>query len=239
MSADVAARLSAVEARLTAACARAGRPRSAVTLLGASKLQPLEALREAFDAGLHAFGENRVQEGLAKAALLPAGIDWHLLGPLQSNKVRAALGLYRTFHAVDRRAIALDLEREAARAGLVVTGFLEVNLGEEATKHGFAPREVTDAARELTGLAHLRLLGLMAIPPFADDPEASRPWFVRLRERRDELVAELGADRFPGLLSMGMSDDFEIAVEEGATHVRVGTALFGPRLVRGATPRGE
>lgn len=239
MTAGTADRLAAFESRIATACARADRPRSAVTLVGASKLQPVATLRAAFDAGLRSFGENRVQEGLAKAEQLPGGIDWHLLGPLQSNKVRAALRLYRTFHAVDRPSIARELEREAARAGLAVAGFLEVNLGEEETKHGFAPRDVAAAARELAGLDRLRIVGLMAIPPFSDDPEASRPWFRRLRELRDELLTALGPERFPGLLSMGMSDDFEIAIAEGATHVRVGTALFGPRPPRPAPLAAE
>ena len=239
MTAGTADRLAAIESRIATACARAGRPRSAVTLVGASKMQPVATLRAAFDAGLRAFGENRVQEGLAKAEQLPGGIEWHLLGPLQSNKVRAALRLYRTFHAVDRPSIARELEREAARAGLTVAGFLEVNLGEEETKHGFAPRDVAAAARELAGLDRLRIVGLMAIPPFGDDPEASRPWFRRLRELRDELLTALGPERFPGLLSMGMSDDFEIAIAEGATHVRVGTALFGPRPPRPAALAAE
>ncbi|QQR74799.1 MAG: YggS family pyridoxal phosphate-dependent enzyme [Holophagales bacterium] len=228
----IADSLAAIEARIAAACARAGRARSTVTLVGASKVQPVDSLRAAFDAGLRDFGENRVQEGLAKAELLPAEIAWHLLGPLQSNKVRAALRLYRTFHAVDRLSIALDLEREAARAGLDARGFLEVNLGAEPTKHGFDPDEVLAAARELAPLEHLRLVGLMAIPPFGDDPEASRPWFVQLRSLRDDVATALGPERFPGLLSMGMSDDFEVAIEEGATHVRIGTALFGARQVR-------
>lgn len=228
----IAASLAAIEARIAAACARAGRARSTVTLVGASKMQPIDALRDAFDAGLRVFGENRVQEGLAKSEQLPAEIDWHLLGPLQSNKVRAALRLYRTFHAVDRLSIALDLEHEAERAGCKARGFLEVNLGAEPTKHGFDPDEVAAAARELASLDHLRIVGLMAIPPFGDDPEASRPWFVRLRTLRDDVLAALGPDRFPGLLSMGMSDDFEVAIEEGATHVRIGTALFGARQLR-------
>lgn len=229
MSSTIAARLAAIEGAIVAACTRAGRSRNEVTLVGASKLQPVEALREAFDAGLRAFGENRVQEGLAKAEQLPAEIDWHLLGPLQSNKVRAALRLYRTFHAVDRRTIALEIDREAARTGCRVRGFLEVNLGAEPTKHGFDSADVLAAARELSSLPYLHLVGLMAIPPFGDDPEASRPWFVQLRSLRDELTAALGPDHFPGLLSMGMSDDYAIAVEEGATHVRIGTAIFGAR----------
>lgn len=229
-------RLVAIEARIAAACRRAGRARTEVTLVGASKQQPVETLAAAFAAGLRVFGENRVQEALAKAPSLPPEIEWHLLGPLQSNKVRMALRLFRTFHAVDRLAIAHDLAREAAPLGIGLSVFLEVNLGDEATKHGFAPGEVAAAAREIAPLGHLRLAGLMAIPPPGADPEASRPWFRKLATLSRALADDLGPERYGGQLSMGMSDDFETAVEEGATHVRVGTALFGPRPPRPAAP---
>jgi len=230
----VAGRLAAIEARIDAACRRAGRTRAEVTLVGASKQQPAEVLAAAFAAGLRAFGENRVQEALAKAPSLPPQIEWHLLGPLQSNKVRMALRLFRTFHAVDRLAIAGDLAREAGRLGVELSVFLEVNLGEEATKHGFGEAELPAAAREIAALGSLRLAGLMAIPPPADDPEDSRPWFRRLAALDRALAGELGPGRYGGRLSMGMSDDFEVAIEEGATHVRVGTSLFGPRPPRAA-----
>ena len=240
MSGDggVAARLAAIEARIAGACARAGRPRSQVTLIGASKQQPVATLAEAFHAGLQIFGENRVQEALAKAPALPPEAEWHLLGPLQSNKVRQALRLFRTFHAVDRPAIAEALAREADRLDLRLTIFLEVNLGGEATKHGFAPAALPAAARAIAALDRLRLAGLMAIPPPGEDAEASRPWFRQLAALGRELAAGLGPDRFGTALSMGMSDDFEVAIEEGATHVRVGTLLFGPRAPRPAAAAG-
>ncbi len=231
MAMTVASRLAEVEARLARAAGRAGRSPSDVRLIGASKQQPLEKLSAAHAAGLHRFGENRVQEGLAKAPGLPADVEWHLLGPLQSNKVRAALRLFRVFHAVDRLAIAQLLDAEAERAGLTVTGLLEVNLGDEATKHGFAPGALVEEAAPLAELAHLRIEGVMAIPPPGDSAEAARPWFRKLRALRDTLAErpEWRARGFRGELSMGMSDDFEVAVEEGATFVRVGTLLFGPR----------
>jgi hypothetical protein len=204
-----------------------------VTLLAASKTQPAAVLQAAFGLGLRTFGENRVQEALAKTALLPPevvqGIEWHLIGPLQSNKVKAALELFTVVHSLDRPKIAIALDREAAGRGLSLTGFLEINLGGEASKHGFLPEGLAEEVASLAGLAHLRIAGLMAIPPQTDDPEASRPWFRRLRELRDSLAARPEWQGFPGHLSMGMSDDFAVAVEEGATHVRVGTALFGPR----------
>ena len=240
MSGDggVAARLAAIEARIAGACARAGRPHSQVTLIGASKQQPAATLAEAFHAGLRIFGENRVQEALAKAPALPPEAEWHLLGPLQSNKVRQALRLFRTFHAVDRPAIAEALAREADRLDLRLTIFLEVNLGGEATKHGFAPAALPAAARAIAALDRLRLAGLMAIPPPGEDAEASRPWFRQLAALGRELAAGLGPDRFGTALSMGMSDDFEVAIEEGATHVRVGTLLFGPRAPQPAAAAG-
>ena len=230
---DLAARFAAVREEIAAACAKSGRDPASVTLLGASKTQPAATLGAAYGLGLRTFGENRVQEALAKRAELPPeiarGIEWHLIGPLQSNKVKAALDLFTVVHSLDRPKIALALDREAAERGLALQGFLEVNLGGEASKHGFAPEGLAAAVAPLAGLAHLRVVGLMAIPPEAEDPEGSRPWFRHLRALRDELAALPEWRGFPGYLSMGMSHDFAVAIEEGATHVRVGTALFGPR----------
>jgi hypothetical protein len=227
---ELAGRFAAIEARIQAACDRSGRPRSEVTLVGASKTRPAPVLAAAYRAGLRAFGENRVQEALSKAEeLRDRRIDWHLIGPLQTNKVRAALDLFRTVHSVDRPKIAEALDREAAGRGLVIPGFLEINLGGEESKHGFPLAGLAEAVRPLADLQHLRIAGLMAIPPPGDSPEDSRPWFRRLRELRDNLGSRPEWSGFPGLLSMGMSDDFEVAIEEGATHVRVGTALFGRR----------
>jgi pyridoxal phosphate enzyme (YggS family) len=224
----IASRVEAIRERIAAACAAAGRDPAAVTLVAASKQQPAERMRAAWDAGVRVFGENRVQEAAAKRSLLPEA-EWHLLGPLQSNKVKAAVDLFATFHAVDRPKIVEALDAEARRRGIVVAGFVEVNLGGEASKHGFTPGGLVQALAPYGALAGLRLVGLMAIPPPGADAEASRPWFRRLRELRDALAASPGWQRFPGWLSMGMSDDYAVAVEEGATHVRVGTALFGGR----------
>lgn len=233
-------RLARIRARIEEACQRSGRPsegKGGVVLLGASKTQPAATLTEAWQAGLRVFGENRVQEGLAKSREMPpeivSAIDWHLIGPLQSNKVRAALDLFRTVHSIDRPRIAEALDREAGSRGIVLNGFLEVNVGAEESKHGFLPEGLAEAVRPLADLPNLRIVGLMAIPPQGDSPEDSRPWFRRLRELRDGLAARPEWSGWPGLLSMGMSDDFEVAVEEGASHVRVGTALFGPRRMLG------
>jgi hypothetical protein len=228
---DIQERYQAITRRIGEACGRGGRQLEDVVLVGASKTQPAEALAAAWHAGLRVFGENRVQEALAKSRELSdiSGIEWHLIGPLQTNKVKAALDLFRTIHSVDRLRVAEALDQEAGRRGLAASGFLEINLGGEESKHGFPVEGLAEAVRPLAGLRHLKIAGLMAIPPQADTPEGSRPWFRRLRELRDELAARPEWAGFPGWLSMGMSHDFEVAVEEGATHVRVGTSLFGAR----------
>lgn len=228
-----AERLAAIQQRIAAACERSGRRPDEVALIGAAKRQPIERIRAALEAGLEIIGENRVQEAEAKQAELGAteagGPDWHLIGPLQSNKARKAVRLFSAVHSIDRPKIARVLAREAAAAGRQLLGFLEVNVGHEDSKHGFDPRDLVEQVSPLTELESLRVVGLMAIPPYEADPEAARGWFRRLRELRDELCSTSEYADCPGWLSMGMSGDFEIAIEEGATHVRVGTALFGPR----------
>ena len=227
----VAARLAAVRQRIAAACRRAGRPADDVTLVAVAKGQPIERLRAAIAAGVTILGENRVQEADAHRSALAdsAGrLAWHLIGPLQSNKAKTAAELFDVVHSVDRPKIARALDRELAARGRRVDAFVEVNLAGEATKHGFAPDGLAATLRPLAGLEHLRIVGVMVIPPPAG-AEGSRHWFRRARALAEELAAEPEWRGFPGLLSMGMSDDFEVAIEEGATHVRVGSALFGPR----------
>lgn len=228
-AAALSAAIAAVEERIAAACARAGRERSSVTLVAVTKTHPPETLRAAWDLGLRLFGENRVQEAAGKIPLLPKETEWHLIGPLQSNKVRQALDLFRTIHSIDREKIALALDAEAGRRGIVLDAFLEVNSGNEVTKHGFPPETFLEAAPQFLRLKNLRIRGLMAIPPFGRAAEESRPHFRRLRDFRDQLAQHPDATNFTGWLSMGMTDDFEVAIEEGATHVRVGTAIFGRR----------
>ena len=227
---DVAQRLAAIRERIEAACRRAGRDPSEVTLVGASKRQPLERLQEAFDAGLTAFGENIVQEAQEKKDRLPAEIEWHLLGPLQSNKTRPAAELFDVIHSVDRLKILRRLNQHAEELGKRLPCFIEVLLGGEESKHGFPPRRLEEALEAFAEAPHLELRGLMSIPPPGETPEDSRPWFVRLRELSENAAKQWpGPGPWPGGLSMGMSGDFEVAIEEGATHVRVGTALFGAR----------
>ena len=219
-------RHAAIEARIQAACDRAGRNRSEVTLVGVSKTWPPEIVSEAIRDGVTVLGENRVQEGLAKAPLCPSA-EWHLIGPLQRNKIRHALSLFTVLHAIDSESVLHDLARIQEEAGSRPDVLLEVNVADEPTKHGFTPASVRDAVRAALADGALRLTGLMAIPPWVPDPELSRPRFRALRRLRDELEQEFSL-ALPQL-SMGMSGDFEVAIEEGATYVRVGTALFGRR----------
>ncbi|REJ81546.1 MAG: YggS family pyridoxal phosphate-dependent enzyme [Acidobacteria bacterium] len=226
----VAASLRAIRERIAAACVRSAREYANVVLIGASKRQPLETLAAAHRAGLCVFGENHVQEAEEKSSRLPTSIDWHLIGPLQSNKARRAVALFAAVHSVDRLKIARKLDREADRAGRRLDVFVQFNLGDEESKSGFAPHEI-DACLEILGYQALRVRGLMTIPPPTPTPEGARPWLRQLRELRDRVAqrSEDGGLEFGGALSMGMSSDFEIAIEEGATHVRVGSALFGER----------
>ncbi|MGB3561950.1 MAG: YggS family pyridoxal phosphate-dependent enzyme [Thermoanaerobaculia bacterium] len=229
MTESASDRFGAVMNRVTAACERSGRDPSQVTLIGASKSQPLDRMRAAWEAGLEIFGENRVQEALTKMDQLPPEVEWHLIGPLQSNKARKVVPRFTTVHSIDRTKIAKALAGEARKQGARLQGFLEVNLGGESTKHGFEPDALLDRAEPLADLQGLEIVGLMAIPPFEPEIEQMRVWFRRLSQLRDELCSRAEWAHCPGYLSMGMSNDFEVAVEEGATHIRVGTALFGPR----------
>lgn len=224
---DLPARLQAIRDRIHTAAVRCGRDPATVELLAVSKTHPVEVIREAVEAGQLLFGENKVQEILAKAPQLPAGLHWHLIGHLQSNKVRKVLPLVKAIHSIDSVDLARDVNRIATELGLTPKVYLEVNLAEESTKHGFKVEEARASLEALHALDRLNIQGLMCIPPFEADPELSRPYFTRLRELRDELE-QSGGKPLP-LLSMGMSHDFEIAIEEGATLVRVGTALFGER----------
>ena len=224
---EIAARLEQIRERMTAACARAGRDPKSVELVAVSKTKPAELIQEAVDAGQSLFGENRVQEVLLKKPLLPARLRWHLIGPLQSNKVRKILPLVEMIEAVDSLEIARDINRIAAELGLHPKVLLEINVATESSKHGFSADRIRAQLEELYALDRLYIQGLMCIPPFDPSPEASRKYFIQLRTLREELE-KLGGAPLP-VLSMGMSHDFETAIEEGATLVRVGTAIFGGR----------
>ncbi|HXZ10891.1 MAG TPA: YggS family pyridoxal phosphate-dependent enzyme [Candidatus Sulfotelmatobacter sp.] len=224
----LAANLQQVQERIAGAAERAGRAGADVTLVAVSKTFPAEAIRAAYSAGVRHFGENRVQEWEAKAPLL-SDLDatWHLIGHLQSNKARRAVHLFHRVDSVDSLALAQKLDAAAAEEGKRLRVLIEVHLGEEATKSGIAETELIGLAKGIVALPQLELHGLMAIPPFTDDPEGARPYFRKLRELRDNLSRAL--EKPLPTLSMGMSHDFEVAIEEGATEIRVGTAVFGAR----------
>jgi len=225
VAADVAARLATVDERITRAAESAGRRRGDVTLVAVSKTFPPEVVSAAIAAGATDLGENRAQELKRKRAVLPRDVRWHFIGHLQSNKVRQVVGCH-LIHSVDRFGLAEAIDRRAAATGVVQDVLLEVNVSGESSKHGIEPPRVTALAREVGGLEHVRLRGLMTMAPLAADPEAARPVFAELRELRDALIAEW---RDAWHLSMGMTRDLEVAIEEGATIVRVGEAIFGPR----------
>lgn len=222
-------RLTETHRRIATAAAASGRDPDDVTLIGAAKRQPLEVVQQTVAAGLDHIGENRVQECRDRKPLLDDGVTWHLIGPLQSNKVNLAVDLFDVIQTVDRVKIATKLDARAATLGRPLAVMIEVNLAGEESKHGFAPDELAGIRKRLPEWPHLDVQGLMAIPPPGETPEDSRPWFRRLRQLRDEFFDTPALASAPGYLSMGMSGDFEVAVEEGATHVRVGTALFGER----------
>jgi pyridoxal phosphate enzyme (YggS family) len=224
---EIKENVARVQERIASACRRCGRRPEDVKLLAISKTFPAECIRVAFEAGLRDFGENRVQEAQAKRpALSDLNITWHLVGHLQTNKARTARELFHWVHSVDSLRLAQKLE-PAAPARLPV--LLEVNLGGEESKAGVGEKEIIPLAEQVSQLATLELRGLTVIPPFFDDPEQVRPYFRRLRE----LAREIDARNIPNVsvreLSMGMSHDFEVAIEEGSTIVRIGTAIFGAR----------
>jgi pyridoxal phosphate enzyme (YggS family) len=221
---DIRANLERVRERVARAAERAGRRAEDVLLVGVSKTVDVARVRAAIAAGLEALGENRVQEARDKIAEVGRGVRWHLIGHLQTNKVRDALELFDVIHSVDRIDLARELDRRARAKGRVIDAFVQVNMGGEQSKGGWPPEAVETAVNALSALAGLKLRGLMTIPPAVERPEDARGWFRSLRK----LAERHGLPE----LSMGMSGDFEVAVEEGATMVRVGTAIFGPRVPR-------
>lgn len=222
--------ISRVRERIAAACQRSGRRVEDVRLIAVSKTVAPDRIRQAYEAGLRDFGENRVQEAEAKRpALSDLTVTWHLIGHLQTNKAKSARELFHWIHSVDSLRLAAKLDKSAVCSGERLPVLLEVNLGEETSKSGAQENEVVALAEQVDQLETIELRGLMTIPPFLDDPERVRPFFRRLR-----LLAEkINSARLPNVslqdLSMGMSHDFEVAIEEGATMVRVGTAIFGAR----------
>ncbi len=220
--------VDSVRRRISEACGRSGRDVSTVRLVAVTKTVPVPRIREAVSCGLRLFGENYIQEARAKTEELGAGILWHFIGRLQTNKAKYAVDLFDLVHSLDSEHLALELNRRAGNVPRVMPVLIEVNLSGEKTKAGISPDRLPAFLRVLAGLQNISVQGLMTMPPFFDDPERARPYFRRLRELRGEVQAA-----FPDVdlkeLSMGMTGDFETAIEEGATIVRIGTALFGPR----------
>ncbi len=228
----IAANLALVQQRIEAAALRAGRAGRQVTLVAVSKTQPFAAIAAAYEAGQRDFGENRVEELWPKVEEAKAQglneIRWHLIGTIQSRKSAGAIGPFTLIHSVDRLKLVKRLDRDAAAAGTMMDVLLEVNVSGEESKHGFSPDEVLAAVPELVALSALRVCGLMTMAPLVAEAEATRPVFRRLRQLRDRIAQDHAGVVWPEL-SMGMTNDFEVAVEEGATLVRVGSAIFGAR----------
>jgi pyridoxal phosphate enzyme (YggS family) len=227
---DVGANYRVIVERIALAAAKAGRQTRQVRLLAASKSQSLDAIRAAVGAGIALIGENYVQEATEKKhQLSDARVEWHMIGHLQRNKAQAALALFDVIESLDNLALMRELDKEAAKRDITARTFVEVNLAGEESKTGIARDNVAGFLEEIAELGHVRVEGLMTVPPFREDPEDVRPYFRELREMRDSLSSL----NLPNIklkeLSMGMSHDFTVAIEEGATIVRVGTTLFGPR----------
>jgi pyridoxal phosphate enzyme (YggS family) len=224
---SVSQNLETVRKRIGAAAGKAGRDPAGIRLVAVSKTHPAGAVREAHEAGQEVFGESKVQEAQAKIPLLPSPIEWHFIGHLQSNKIRKALPLFHLFHGVDNRKIAVEMDRIAGECGCFARVLLEVNVSGEETKFGFPPARLRDELPELLALPRVQVLGLMTMAPYSVDPLEARPCFAALRRLRDDLEQQFGSP-LPEL-SMGMSGDFEPAIEEGSTLVRIGTSIFGQR----------
>ncbi len=224
---DLAANLETLRQRIRRACERAGRAPGGVTLLAATKSQPPEMVQAAARLGQIFFGENKVQEARIKIPLCPDKLRWHFIGHLQSNKCRDAVDLFEMIQSVDGLSLAQEIAKRAEQAAKTMPILLEVNVAGEASKFGYRPERLLAELRELNVLSRLEIQGLMTVPPWSAESEKLRPHFRRLRELKAQCEQILGA-HLPHL-SMGMSDDFEVAIEEGATMVRIGTALFGPR----------
>ena len=218
-----------IKERIEKAAQRAGRKPEDIILLAASKTQPPEKIVEAYQAGIRYFGENRVQEGIKKIEALSdlKDIHWHLIGGLQTNKAKYAVKYFELIHSLDREALADELDKRAEKIGKTQDVLIEVNVGEEETKYGVKPENLEKLFEYSLQKENLRILGLMCIPPYFEDPEKSRPYFAMLIDMKEQLEKKFNVS-LPHL-SMGMSHDFEVAIEEGATIVRIGTAIFGER----------
>lgn len=221
--------LQEVEKRIQAACDRAGRKREEVTLIAVSKTKPVETLQEAYDLGVRIFGENKVQELTAKYEALPKDIHWHMIGHLQTNKVKYIIDKAELIHSVDSLNLAETIEKEAAKHDLIADILVEVNVAEEESKFGMKMEEVIPFVEKVSAFPHVRVRGLMTIAPFVEDPEENRSIFADLHKLYIDIKKKNHDNDTVSVLSMGMTNDYEVAIEEGATMVRVGTGIFGAR----------
>lgn len=231
MERPVKERVKDVMDRIAKAASRSGRPPEAVRLVAVSKTQPVSRIAEAYEAGLRIFGENYVQEAGEKAGAFPDA-EWHLIGKLQGNKVGKAVSLFGWIQTVDSKRLLAEISRRCSEKGKTMPVLIEINLAGEGSKGGLPPEELSPLLDSAAGLPGVKVCGLMAIPPFSEDPEEGRPYFAMLRELLHRNAAFAGGEGKMTELSMGMSNDFEAAIEEGATMVRVGTAVFGSRARR-------
>lgn len=222
--------LHEVENLVSAACERAGRAREEVTLISVSKTKPVEKLQEAYDAGARYFGENKVQELCDKYGQLSNDIHWQMIGHLQRNKVKYVIDKAELIHGVDSIRLAEEIEKEASKRNIIANILLEVNMAKEETKFGLMPEEVMGVVKQIAVFPHVRICGLMTIAPFVENPEENRVHFANLRKLSVDIANEKVDNVSMSVLSMGMSNDFEVAIEEGATMVRVGTKIFGERV---------
>jgi pyridoxal phosphate enzyme (YggS family) len=224
--------LARVQDRMEAACLRARRNPEEIELVAVTKTLPVERIREAVACGLRRFGENYVQEALPKIRSLGSQLEWHFIGHLQRNKVRHVLGNFHVIHTVDRLSLAQEIDRRAPDTARIPV-LIQVNISGEGTKSGVPPDALMDLVHAVAQLPHIRIRGLMTMPPYFEDPEQARPYFSALRQWAERLKAHLTPPHAMEALSMGMTGDFEVAIEEGATLVRIGTAIFGPRPLKG------
>ena len=218
-----------VNANIQAACDRAGRNREDVTLIAVSKTKPIQMLQEAYDFGVRVFGENKVQEIVDKYEALPKDISWHMIGHLQRNKVKYIIDKVDMIHSVDSLRLAETIEKEAAKKDLIIKILIEVNVAKEESKFGIMPEKVEELVSQVSQLPHIRSCGLMTIAPFVENPEENRKYFRQLKQLSVDINAKNIDNIYMDTLSMGMTNDYVVAVEEGATMVRVGTAIFGAR----------
>ena len=222
--------LKDVEAKIQAACDRAGRDRSEVTLLAVSKTKPVEMIKEAIDCGINVFGENKVQELVSKYDELDKGLEWHMIGHLQRNKVKMLPGRVKRIHSVDSIRLAEEIDKQFSNAGLIADILVEVNVAGEDSKFGIALDEVEEFLRKISQYSSIKVHGLMTIAPYVDDPEQNRTIFCDLRKKMVDINSKNIDNIYMDELSMGMTGDYEVAIEEGATYVRVGTGIFGSRI---------